>query len=123
MARSNLPCEVASVIAVVRVRVSKRMLPPTMSAAPTSDSTRPNATTTAAASAKRASRATAQPVRSVPAPRVSAVRRTLGSTVWTAAALSAVAIGSARITSATTMACPVNSRPRPPSGPLRMNRR
>ena len=36
-----------------------------------------------------------------------------------AAALSAVAIGSARMTSATTIACQVNSRPSAPRGPRR----
>src|SRR3990170_4063222 len=95
------------------------MFPPTIIAAPTSASTRPNATMTPDISAKRASRATAQWARQVPAPRVSAVRRTRESTPWTAAAVSAAAIGTASTTSAMTMATQVYSSPSPPSGPRR----
>src|SRR5213078_3461961 len=72
-----------------------------------------------AASAKRASRATVQAVRHGPAPSVSAVRRTRGSTPCTAAADKAAAIGRASSTSPTTIACQVYSQPRPPSGPRR----
>jgi hypothetical protein len=80
------------------------MFPPTIIAAPTSASTRPNATTTAPPNAKRASRATAQCACRGPAPSVSAVRRTRGSTPCTAAAVSAAAMGAASMTSAITMA-------------------
>jgi len=104
---------------VVSVRVAPRMLPPTIIAAPTSATTWPKAAVMTAASANRASRATAHAVRHVPAPSVSAVRRMRGSTPCTAAAESAAAIGKARITSPMTIACQVYNQPRPPSGPRR----
>src|SRR5213596_2916430 len=74
-----------------------------------------------AARAKRASRATAQAVRQADAPSVWAVRRTRGSTPWTAAADNAAAMGSAMHTSPTAIACQVYSHPSPPSGPRRNN--
>ena len=49
------------------------------------------------------------------------MRRTRGSMVWTAAAVSAAAMGTARTTSAMTIAHHVYSRPIPPNGPLRAN--
>src|SRR6266516_3843782 len=89
------PCDVYSATAVVSVRVEPRMLPPRIIAAPTSATTWPKAAVMTAASAKRASRATVQAVRQGPAPSVSAVRRTRGSTPCTAAADRAAAIGKA----------------------------
>src|SRR5881397_123797 len=50
-----------------------------------------------------------------------AVRRTRGSTPWTAAADNAAAMGSAMHTSPTAIACQVYSHPSPPSGPRRDN--
>src|SRR2546422_1009813 len=57
-----------------------RMFPPTIMAEPISAMTWPKAAVITAASAKRASRATAQAVRHADAPSVWAVRRTRGST-------------------------------------------
>ena len=106
-ARPKSPWLVYSVTAVVSVRVWPRILPPTVMADPISATTWPNAVVMTAASAKRASRATVHAASQRPAPSVSAVRRMRGSTPWTAAAASAVAMGKASITSPTTIACHV----------------
>ena len=82
-------------------------MPPTMMAAPTSVTTRPNPAAKAASTAKRASLSTAQAACRGVAPRVRAVGPTRLSRVVTAAMTRAVIRGKASTAWAATMAAGV----------------
>ena len=99
---------------MVSTRVWPAMLPPTMSAAPTSEMTAPNPAIAAASSGSRASVATIHIERSRLAPSACICSRSSGSTCCSDADDSPATSGSAITVWAITIAVGVYSRPQAP---------
>src|SRR5690606_34125016 len=104
MATEKFPLETSSTMAVVKIRVSPRMLPPTIMAAPTSARTRPRPATTAAMMASRTSRNSTRPACQGDAPSPLSCSRRRGSICWNAAAVSPMMMGRETSTCAEMMA-------------------
>jgi hypothetical protein len=104
IATSKFPLPVSSTVAVVSTRVCPRMLPPTISEAPTSEMTAPKAAIRAARSASRACRTSTQRSWTREAPRACIWRRKRSGICWTAASVRPITSGTARRNWARTMA-------------------